>query len=181
MPFVRRLRCLFALLALGGGVAGCSPAFNWRDVPVDAQVKALLPCKPDRAERALPLAPEGEQARIGMAGCAVNGITFAVAHWPGVAAQEAPQRMHLWQAATRAQWAEALVEETPASMVQMAVAPPSQHWLLSRVGEKAVQAQIRWFARADGQGGTTLYQATVLGEPAGSPVARTFFEGLQPR
>ena len=34
----------------------CTPTFNWRETPVgDDGMIALLPCKPDRATRALPL------------------------------------------------------------------------------------------------------------------------------
>lgn len=174
-----RSACALALAALG---VACSPVFNWREVPVDAQLKALLPCKPDRADRQLPLAPEGVQASIAMAGCMAGDATFAVAAWPGLPAEDAPTRLQLWQAATRAQWPQAIVETAPATMPAMAVAPPAQHWRLLPPGNKAPpQALMRWFARADAQGRITLYQATVLGQPSASDAATTFFEGLQPR
>ena len=182
MAFVNVMSRLSALLAVAGLGAACSPVFNWREVPVDAQVKAMLPCKPDRAERQLPLAPEGVQASIGMAGCVAGDATFAVAHWPGLPAQEAPARLQLWQSATRAQWPQAIVEAAPAGMPSMAVAPSAQHWRLLPLGDKAApQAQMRWFARSDAQGLVTLYQATVLGQPSAADAAATFFQGLQAR
>lgn len=184
MAAPRAPRALGALgaVALAALCAACNPVFNWREVPLDAQLKALLPCKPDRAERQLPLAPEGVQASIGMAGCVAGNATFAVAHWPALSAEEAPARLQLWQAATRAQWPQGIVEASPATMPQMAVAPPAQHWRLLPPGEPAPpQAQMRWFARADTQGRVTLYQATVLGQPSAADAARTFFDGLQPR
>jgi hypothetical protein len=59
-------------------VAGCTPAFNWRDVAFDGlPVSALLPCKPDRATRAVPLA--GAPRQMVMAGCEAGGVTFTVA------------------------------------------------------------------------------------------------------
>jgi hypothetical protein len=59
-------------------VAGCTPAFNWRDVAFDGlPVSALLPCKPDRATRAVPLA--GAPRQMVMAGCEAGGATFTVA------------------------------------------------------------------------------------------------------
>jgi hypothetical protein len=59
-------------------VAGCTPAFNWRDVAFDGlPVSALLPCKPDRATRAVPLA--GAPRQMVMAGCDAGGATFTVA------------------------------------------------------------------------------------------------------
>jgi hypothetical protein len=57
---------------------GCTPAFNWRDVSFDGlPVSALLPCKPDRATRAVPLA--GAPRQMVMAGCQAGGATFTVA------------------------------------------------------------------------------------------------------
>jgi hypothetical protein len=57
---------------------GCTPAFNWRDVTFDGlPVSALLPCKPDRATRAVPLA--GAPRQMVMAGCDAGGATFTVA------------------------------------------------------------------------------------------------------
>lgn len=57
---------------------GCTPAFNWRDVSFDGQpVTALLPCKPDRGVREVPLA--GVPRTMTMAGCEAGGATFTVA------------------------------------------------------------------------------------------------------
>ena len=177
-----RILAATALAALAGLGAACSPVFNWREVPVDRQVKVLLPCKPDRAERELPVAPEGVQAQIGMAGCMAGGATFAVAHWPGLTAEEAPGRLKLWQAATRVQWERAVFQTATAPMASMAAAPPAEHWLLLPPGENAAPlARMRWFARADAEGRVTLYQATVLGDPSAADATATFFDGLQPR
>ena len=43
------------LLAAAVLAAACSPVFNWREVPVGESLVAMLPCKPDRAERSLPM------------------------------------------------------------------------------------------------------------------------------
>lgn len=177
--FPCRVLAALALVALG---AACSPVFNWREVPLDGQVKAMLPCKPDRAERELPLAPEGVTATLGMAGCMAGDATFAIAQWPHLSAEEAPARLKLWQAATRAQWDKAIVQTTDTPMPRMSATPVAQHWLLLPPGEQAAPlARMRWFARADAQGRVTLYQATVLGQPSAVDAATTFFDGLQPR
>jgi hypothetical protein len=68
------------LLVACAGILGsaCTPAFNWRDVAFeDLPVAALLPCKPDRATRTVPLA--GAPRQMVMAGCAAGGATFTVA------------------------------------------------------------------------------------------------------
>ncbi len=58
-------------------VAGCTPAFNWRDVSFEqGGVTALLPCKPDRGTRAVQLA--GQAAQMSMAGCESGGAMFTV-------------------------------------------------------------------------------------------------------
>lgn len=60
------------------GAAACTPAFNWREVRFDdLPVAALLPCKPDRATRTLPIA--GAPRTMVMAGCKAGGAMFTVA------------------------------------------------------------------------------------------------------
>jgi hypothetical protein len=68
---------LIAFISLFMG-AGCTPAFNWRDVAFEGlPVAALLPCKPDRATRTVPLA--GTPRQMVMAGCKAGGAMFTVA------------------------------------------------------------------------------------------------------
>ena len=65
---------LAALLAL----AACSPAFNWREVrPENTRFSLLLPCKPDKAQKVVPLG--GQATTLSMLGCDADGVTFAVA------------------------------------------------------------------------------------------------------
>jgi hypothetical protein len=69
-----RLMVLAALMAV---LIGCTPTFNWREVAFEqADVKALLPCKPDRGSRAVTLA--GQSVRMGMLGCESGGAMFTV-------------------------------------------------------------------------------------------------------
>lgn len=66
------------VLGLLGMMLGCTPAFNWREVSFDGlPVSALLPCKPDRGTRSIPLA--GVPRDMAMAGCQAGGATFTVA------------------------------------------------------------------------------------------------------
>lgn len=65
-------------ISLVGMLAACTPAFNWRDVGFEGTpVAALLPCKPDRGERTVPLA--GAPRQMVMAGCEAGDATFTVA------------------------------------------------------------------------------------------------------
>ncbi|TAG25753.1 MAG: hypothetical protein EAZ37_11585 [Burkholderiales bacterium] len=64
-------------IVISAGLAGCTPAFNWREVGFDqAGVTALLPCKPDRGTRAVQLA--GQSAQMSMAGCESGGAMFTL-------------------------------------------------------------------------------------------------------
>ena len=57
----------FLLAAALLGLAACSPTFNWREVRVEsAPLKAMLPCKPDRGSRAVPMA--GRQVELQVLG-----------------------------------------------------------------------------------------------------------------
>ena len=78
--------------------------FNWREVRLDdTPVVALLPCKPDRATRSVPLGSTPVSMR--MMGCEAGGVQFAVAAVrladPGQAAQ-ASELLAQWRAATLA-------------------------------------------------------------------------------
>ncbi len=55
----------------------CSPTYNWRQVrPADFALHALLPCKPQAAQRTVGL---GEQtAELHMLSCDAGGLTFAL-------------------------------------------------------------------------------------------------------
>jgi hypothetical protein len=72
-------RAAHVFIAMGSlWLVACTPAFNWRDVAFEGlPVAALLPCKPDRATRTVPLA--GAQRQMVMAGCQAGGAMFTVA------------------------------------------------------------------------------------------------------
>lgn len=58
-------------------VSACSPALNWRDVhPDQTALRVLLPCKPNSAERTVPLG--GGATTLKMLSCDADGATFAV-------------------------------------------------------------------------------------------------------
>lgn len=76
--FITQTATIFIAVSALWVLAACTPAFNWRDVAFDgAPVAALLPCKPDRGERTVPLA--GAPRQMVMAGCEAGGATFTVA------------------------------------------------------------------------------------------------------
>lgn len=175
LPFPVRPAALFLALAAAGALAGCNPTFNWREVPIGGQgVVALLPCKPERATRSMPLGVEA--VAVDMAGCETGGATFAVAHAVAASPAQAEGWLRAWRAATRSQLADAPANETAAVLAGAARVPAPVR--LDTVGDGAASLHVLWFAR-QGPGGVSLYQATVLGRPDAADALPTFFEGLR--
>ena len=177
MPFPSTSR--LAAIALAAVAFACSPTFNWREVPVgDAGAIALLPCKPDRATRQVPLGSEA--VAVDMAGCKAGGATFAVAHASASSAAQAESWMRAWRAATVQQLAGTPVAETPTDLPRAStlVAPVRLDTQGPAGAGQAEAAHVLWFAqqRPDGM---ALYQATVVGTPSSSDALQTFFEGLR--
>lgn len=167
-----------AAAASAAAFAACSLTFNWREVPIgDAGLVALLPCKPDRASRALPLGTQS--VNVEMAGCEAGGATFAVAHAQAADAVQAAAWLSAWQAATRTQLAGATLTEAAANLPRAALTPAAVR-LDARRGdaEGRAAAQVLWFAQLRA-GGVSVYQATVLGLPNRAEAASVFFEGLR--
>lgn len=174
--------CAWAALAAAAVLlAGCSPVFNWREVPLGDSLVAMLPCKPDRAERSLPMG--AATVPVDMAGCEAGGATFAVARLPGGDASQAEARLNAWRQAARGPWAGAQLAEAPWAVPRAAAAPAP--WALDVANAAAdgrpAEAHLRWFAATDRQGAVTLYQAMVLGRPSAADAAETFFDGLRLR
>jgi hypothetical protein len=170
----------FRLAALTlAALAGCSPTFNWREVPIgDDGVVVLLPCKPDRASRRIPLGSEA--VPVDMVGCAAGGATFAVARATAADPAQADSWMKAWRAATREQLGAAPVIETSVVLPRAAESPAPAR--LDTSGQdshgQSGTMHVLWFAR-QGAGGTALYQATVLGKPSSAEALTTFFEGVR--
>ena len=73
---VRALQIVPILLA-GALLAGCNPAYNWRDyTSEDGRFKALFPAKPAALARTVDLG--GLQVEMTMTAAKVDGTTFAV-------------------------------------------------------------------------------------------------------
>ena len=154
-------------------LSACSPTFNWREVPVgDAGLVAMLPCKPDRATRAMPLGAASVDVEV--VGCEAGGATFAVAHARAADAAQAETWLTAWRMATRAQLADAQAAETPAAVPRAAPQPAPVRF----DGGGPVAAHLLWFAQTRA-GGVSLYQATVLGRPSSAEAVSTFDEGLR--
>lgn len=162
-------------------LAACSPTHNWREVRHEGTpVLALLPCKPERAERDVPLlGPDQPLARLQMMSCDVQGRTYVLAALALPAAQPAGEALARWR---QAAWT-SLRQTVPAQ----ASAPPgwtqvptpataAQHWSGPAVDHRgqALQAEVLWLA-APGW----LAQAAVYAPQVDADARQTFFESVR--
>lgn len=166
------------LLAL----AACSPAFNWREVrPEHTRLHALLPCKPDKAQKTVPLG--GQPTVLSMLGCDASGATFAIAVADIGDAGQAADVLAKWQSATllnmRAPLLDAPGSSSQSSSLPLpgaAAQPPAV--LVKAQGRRAdgraVLSQAAYFAQ-----GSQVFQAVIYAEQLKPEVAETFFAGLR--
>ena len=169
---------LAALLAL----AACSPAFNWREVrPENTRLSLLLPCKPDKAQKIVPLG--GQPTALSMLGCEAGGVTFAVAVADlGDAAKAAPV-LAQWQSLTLANMkagpagtgtgaTQVLALKLPGAAAE----PPVS--LVKAQGQRAdgtaVSGQAAYFAQ-----GSQVFQVVMYGAQITPEVAETFLSSLK--
>jgi hypothetical protein len=162
---------LLAVLAL----LACSPALNWREVPLN-RLTALLPCKPDRAQRTVHL---GSQAlQMDMAGCEAAGGLFAISHLRLSAPGQAAQVLADWRAGTLRSMHSTAVTELPWRPVAGAGAPALPPVLLEATGKGAdgtvVQARLAWLVD-----GVDLFLLAVYAPRLTADMTETLFSELK--
>jgi len=168
-------RLFLPILSLSLLLAACSPSLNWREVPLaGGELKALLPCKPDKASRKQSLA--AQELDITMLGCEAGGALYAVS----MAELGAPDRA----LAVQVQWQANLLGNMQAtssansSFAIKGAAPQLDPVRLTAAGVgpdgRRVQAQGVWFAR-----GAHLYHAVIYAERISAEMSEPFFGGLE--
>ncbi len=170
---------VWAAVALFGLVVGCTPALNWRDVPVTGSpLLALLPCKADKAEREVTLAEQRLLMR--MVGCEAQGLTYAVAQVQLSQAAQAADVLAAWRAATLSAWGQPSLVPMPAPKLKTLALPG--HGRVAVQGHtsngRVLAAQAAWWVRLDGADAYVV-QAVVVGERGDANAADAFFEGLR--
>lgn len=173
----RSVACL-AVVALVG-LVGCSPALNWRTVRSDAHaLQMLLPCKPDRASRDVPMV--GTTVALDMQGCDAAGATFVVSHVHLADARQTSAALAGWQAATGANLHAARPSGPQLQPFELPGGQFGVRWAV--VGQRAdgrpVSAQAVWFARFQANG-VDLFHAMLLTDKNDTALGDTFFAGLE--
>ncbi|SFC08634.1 hypothetical protein SAMN05216344_108170 [Polaromonas sp. OV174] len=172
-PLTFYAAALSALLAL----AACSPAFNWREVrPENTRLSLLLPCKPDKAQKMVPLG--GQPTMLSMVGCDAGGATFAVAVADLGDASKAASVLAQWQSLTLANMkaAPGAAQLRPLKVPGAALQPPAVHVVAlgQRADGSAVNGQAAYFAQ-----GSQVFQVVLYAGQIPSDVAETFFSSLK--
>jgi len=173
LPFSFRVAGLATLLALGA----CSPTFNWRELRLDGvPLRALMPCKPERATRVVPLTHKPTE--LHMHSCEAGGLRFAVA-WADVgSAAQVPSALAAWRSASL-------------QSIRMAPTPldaAAQRWAVAVAGAPGVQGVQAQGQDPQGQVvhtraayfalGTLVVQAAVYGPSLPDEALEPFFAGL---
>lgn len=147
----------------------CSPALNWREVPL-GQVTVLLPCKPDRAQRMVNLGPI--QTSMQMAGCEAAGGLYAVSHVRLTDPSQVAGAQSAWQKASLSSMRSETVHhrsikrsQTSVTQHQTTAGPLSANATLGVLIVQGtnndgtqVQAQLAWLTD-----GINLYHVAVYG------------------
>jgi len=153
-------------------LAACSPALNWREVrPEGTRLALLLPCKPDKAQKTVPLG--GPATPLSMLGCDAGGATFAVAVAQlGDVAQAAPV-LAQWQSLTLAN-----MKAGPAQVAPLKIPGAAAAVLVKAQGKRAdgavVEGQAVYFAQ-----GAQAFQVVLYADRIAPEVAETFFSSLK--
>lgn len=164
---------LAALLAL----AGCSPALNWREVrPEGTRLNLLLPCKPDKAQKVVPLG--AKPTSLAMLGCDADGATFAVATADVGDAAQAASVLALWQDLALANMKAAPASRQMLPLKVPGASPGTPGTRLQAQGQRAdgtaVSTQAAYFAQ-----GSQLFQVVMYAPQIAPEVAETFFSSLK--
>ena len=148
----------------------CTPALNWREVRFDdARLVGWMPCKPDRAQRAVDLG--GHPAELTLLGCVADDMDFTLGRLSVPSGLTAEQALQAWKTASLASLQADLATPAQAWSLAGATAVPSPVRMLAQ-GRQGVFAHWAWFAYDE-----HLYQAGVY---ARSPsVSRSAHEAAQ--
>lgn len=177
----RTLPPAWGAAALWMALTACTPTLNWRELPLPPTgAHALLPCKPDRAERSVPLG--GVPTDLVVIGCDAGGATFAV-----MAALVPPGRapdalLQGWQQATLSNMkAHGDVQRQPFHPAAGLPLPHAQRLVAQgdAPSGRPVYAQAAWSARSAEGGATELVHAVMYSEKPQPDVADAFFAGLK--
>jgi hypothetical protein len=171
---MRKFRLLtLGCLLCGAGLLACSPALNWRQVvEVPMGLGMLLPCKPDRARREVPMG--GQPTTLTMLGCEADGQMFAVSMARLPSATDMPRVLTAWQQLVAQHMGATLVGVTPLRAVEPGGIGLRALLAGATVDGKRVTAHVAWLSRGD-----VAIHAIVFGANTSSDASDMLFDSLK--
>ena len=156
--------------------AACSPTFNWREVrPDNTRLSVLLPCKPDKAQKTVPMG--GQPVELRLMGCDAGDVTFAVAVADLSDVARIAPVLTQWQNATLTN----MRSSGPAQPIAFKVpgaSPQPAPVLVKAAGTQAdgsaVSGQAVYFAQS-----SQVFQMVVYGKKIPAEAAETFFGSVR--
>ena len=168
------MRSSISALVVLACVTACNPTFNWRDVrPEGTQLALLMPCKPEAAQKTVPMASQPTPLR--MLSCDTGGVTFAVAVADVKDPADIPRALAQWQSATLEN-----MKATPGTpgaafkLQGLAGAGVLVKATGQRTNGQSVGSQAAYFVQ-----GSQVFQAVIYADNLSPEVAETFFSGLK--
>ena len=155
-------------------LSACNPTFNWRDVrPEGTRLALLLPCKPDKAQRTVPMA--NQQTEMNLLSCDAGGVTFAVSMADVNDAGKTSAVLAQWQSATLTNIkAGSTITRDAFKVPGLANAAVMVKATGQRANGQAVRSQAAYFAQD-----SRVFQAVMYADIISPDVADTFFSGLK--
>ena len=155
-------------------LTACNPTFNWRDVrPDGTRLALLLPCKPDKAQRTVPMA--SKPTEMNLLSCDAGGVTFAVSMADVKDAGKTGAVLAQWQSATLTNIkAGSSVTRDAFKVSGLATSAVMVKATGQRANGQAVSSQAAYFAQD-----SRVFQAVMYADNISPEVADTFFSGLK--
>ncbi len=155
-------------------LAACTPSLNWREVrPEETPLVVLLPCKPDKGAKTLPIG--GQPTELRMLGCEADGMLFTVANAQLAEGADVAATLTQWKTAMLANAGATSSQDAP---FRPAGATPYATAALSRfqggAGHAPVGAAVAVFAR-----GHQVFQAAVFGKTLDAAATDAFFASVR--
>ena len=162
------------MIALGLlAVTACSPALNWREARL-AGLTALLPCKPDKAQRAVELGTR--TLHMALQACEAQSTLFAMSHIALQTPEQAAAVIADWRSATLANMRSTGVQEQPFQIRGLSSLVAPVQLVASGVNATGapVRARLAWFAS-----GAHVYHLAIYGADVSSGLSEPLFADLR--
>ena len=154
-------------------LTACSPTFNWRDVrPDGTRLALLMPCKPDKAQRVVPLT--GQPTEINLLSCDAGGATFAVSVVDVKETSKVAAPLAQWQSATLANIKAVPGQEAALKLPGLASSAVMVRATGQRANGRTISSQAVYFAQD-----SRIFQAVMYADNISPDVGDTFFSGLK--